>query len=846
MISLLRLFTLRHSRRHRGRALLALASIALGVALFVSIRAAHLGTRAAYEAAHARLAGGAELRVTRGRHVGIEEAALARIEGLGLVAVPGLETTLRWPDLGESQILVLGVDFRRRGELREVAFAGGAPPARALLDPRSLWITRSLARRHGLEIGSTVRSATPLGERELRIAGLVDDRGPTLAFGGRVAVMEIRALQKLISRVGSFDRIDIVGAVPEAAAAELRGALGEEVRVRPAVATNSVLEEALARLEALVVVSLIAFLIGLFIVYLSVTTSVDERAGVIATLRAVGASRRQILTLVLLEAGALGLLGSAAGVLLGWVLARGLVALVERVVNTLVFVVEVEALRLPPTLAATALAAGVLVSLAAGLGPALRAVRIPPLAALRPTASGVWRRRQVRRWFVAGAAASLGGGAATALYPLELPVWGALVGAALALAGAAAMMPQVAIRLSLALRPLALRARRIEGFVAGDSMVRHPSRTALTVVALGGALSLLVITASVVLSFRTAIDHWIRDALPFDLSLQAGDLSQGLFGRASLPGELRQRAERIEGVAEVYAIKESIQELGAADVMLLAIDMEIWLRLLRRAGSPLIPAGASIAALENGRAVWVSSNFAALHQVRRGDEIELVTARGRRRFAVACVIPDYKWPQGVIGLDLATYRRLWQDSSLTYIDVEVAPGASPAAVKARLVSELGAEHELFVYSTDDLRRFAYGALDRFFQLTHVLVALAMVIGFLGIANTLLISVLARRREIGLLRAVGMSRRQVARAVTFEAMVVSLLGCAFGVLAGLAAAAWPVSRHLLRTTGYALPFEIPWLTLGASLAAALLIGYLASLWPARQVARLDVLEAIGYE
>jgi putative ABC transport system permease protein len=846
----MRLLSWRHHRTHALRAFLGLASIALGVSLFVSVHTAQTSMAASFERTVRTLAGRAEWRATRGSK-GIDLEAIAKMEATGAVVAPMLQVTTTFPSLNESTILILCVDFAREPKLRDLSMKGSTiDPMRLMLDPGAILVTRSLAARQKLAIGAAVKVNTPSGVKTVRVAGLVDDSGPASVMGGNIAVMGIGGAQRLFGRK-DVDWIDGIGDV-----ARVREALGPDYRVGPVKGKNSMLDLALERIQALVSVSIIALLVGLFIIYLSVSIGVVERTKEIGTMRAIGATRAQVLRLFLVEAAALGLVGSAGGVALGFGLARGLLAMVAEGVNTYVFVVDVKEIVLSPWLAAVAISIGTLTSLGAALVPSWTASTVSPMVALRPATMSMRSARRFLGAFAAGAALSMLTLAGYGGFYLKAPMWVGVAATGVTFLGAALMAPQVVLWLSQGFRALLSSVLRIEGYLAADNAMKYPQRTALTVIALGGALTMMVASAGMVASVRRSTDRWMASAFPFDLSVAANDMSQQVYSSASLPEEAVARVAAVPGVGEVYRVKSAVVDFRDTEIMIVAPEVGGWFEMMARKkltleGAPQSPE--AIAAMERGESCVVSTNFAALH--RTGDSVEIETPRGARRFRIAGAAEDFSWPKGVVILDLAVYRELWDDRSVTYIDIGLAAGANPADVKAAVGKTLSGDYRAFVHSAKDIEVFAHNVLDAAFSLTRAQVLIAVIIGFLGIVNTLLISVLRRTREIGLLRAIGMTRGQVARTVVIEAVWVAfwaaLMGAAlgggvWGGGGGLYCIAFPIASSFLKITGYTLPFTVPWETMGMAAGAALVIGLVASAMPARRAARLNVLEAVGYE
>jgi putative ABC transport system permease protein len=853
MRALLAFLAWRHWSHHRLRAALVVASIALGVALFVSTEVAHTSTIASFEAASRRAAGRAVWQIERARGIGIEPGMLARLEEDGrFLVAPVVEGTLSLPDLAEEgRVLLRGIDLGREGRLRDLPMSGQATVDLATLwrDPTALVLPRALAMRTGLVLGSQVRVGTASGLRTLTVGGIVDDRGAASVLGGRIVFTRLEGAQDLLGRPGRYDRLEAAPARAGVTREDLAAVVGSDARVTPRLARDRTLDDMLANIRALVVLSVIGLLVGLFIVYLSISIGVVERSRAVATLRTLGATPGAIRGTLLVEAGVLGLVGSALGIALGWLLARGMVDTIQATVNRLVRLVEVETVVLPLHAVLVGGVAGLGTSLLAAWWPARRAAGIPAAEALRPAILGTRLLPHYLRAFVVGLVLLAAGAGLVFFVQLRAPSWVGLGAMAVLFVGVALLLPQVTLTVSRLLRVPLRRWFRAEGFLAADNVMRYPQRSALTVVALGGALALMMTAASIVGGFHQATRTWLEVALPFDLSLQPARLTSTIYSGASLPAGLEERVRAVPGVETVYGVRAVVQELGDADVLLLGVDMAGYRAVLRARGLGLIGERAGPTAdadLEAGRGIGISRNLAALSRLRLGDVIELASPTGPLHLPVTHITEDYSWPRGVLAMDRTLYRERWQDDALTYIDLRIAPDTTREVVRRRLDQDLGAEGGFFIYEDTDIRRYATEALEQTFQLVDAQVLVAMVIGFLGILNTLLLSVLRRQREIGLLRVVGMTPRGVARTVAIEALLISLIGGAFGIGAGLLAAAFPAGNHVLLVTGYDLPFVVPWSTAALIVGASILIGLVASVLPARRAARVHILDAIGYE
>jgi putative ABC transport system permease protein len=823
-------------------------SVALGVALFASVDISNSSTEAAFRRTVKKLAGNAQLQVIRNRMMGLPEEALKKIDAVeGVKAAPVIQLSTLVPG-SPDELLIMGLDFGREASFRMWDVAEGEKPQinpLVFLRGDVILVSRGFATRRGLKLGSTFKIDTPTGPRPVTVGALFKDEGPAQAFGGNVAVLPLRTAQRLFRREGSVDRVELlISGDVDAAAVRVREALGPEYLVRPPPTQNSFLDEALTRLRALLGVSIVALLVGIFIIYNSVSISVVERVREIGTLRAVGATRGQIFSVILLEWMALGLAGSAGGLGLGVILAKSLIGVWTREVNQVTMIVDISELAVLPRTIVGSLVLGTLTTLFAAFFPARAAMSITPIEMLRQSLFVMKSASGYYRAFVAGllslgASLLLLGGAAT--------FEGAgLVASFFAFLGAALIMPQVTLWGSVSARPLLRRAFHLLGFLAADNIGKFPQRTALTVVALAGALAMMVSSSSIVLGIKVRSAEWMEEAFPFDCTVNTIDYSATLYANVTLPEEVPAVVDAVEGVDFTYGVRAKLQDYGARDVMIFAIEMDKYSRMQQLKGRDGFVLPGTLPDLLAGKGVVVSKNFASLNRVRDGDSIELTTAKGPVRFKVLGTYEEYSWPQGSLFLHRAVYQDLWGDPALSYLDVKVKPGATTADVRQRIIERLKANHSLFVYDVADLKQLGDKVMDNTLMLMNVQVALAMLIGFFGIVNTLLISVMQRTREIGLLRAVGMTGQQVGRMILIESLFIAVVGALLGIVLGLAGARWPLAMHVEQVSGYWLPLYVPWSTIGIAAGSAILIGVVASILPSRRAASLNVLEAITYE
>jgi len=846
--TLLRYFSARYLRRHPFRVFLSVMSVALGVALFASIDVSNSSTEAAFRRTVTALAGKSQLQVVKGRALGVEEEALKKIDAVpGVVAAPVLQLGTTMPGSPDG-LLIMGLDFNREASFRLWDVAEGEKPQinpLAFLGGDVILVSRSFAAKHKLKLGGGFKIDTATGPRGVIIGAIFKDEGPAQIFGGNIAVMPLKTAQRLFRRLGSIDRVEILatGNVEEVAR-RLREALGSDYSVRPPPQSNSFLDEAMTRLRALLGVGVVALLVGVFIIYNSVSISVVERVREIGTLRAIGATRKQIFSVIVFEWAILGLIGSAGGLGIGVGLAKALIRIWTKEVNQVTMVVDVTQLDILPRTVIGSLVLGTMTTLIAAVFPASAAMSISPLDMLRQGLNTMRAAGGYFRTFLIGLA-SLAISLVLLQDPLRFVNVG-LVASFFAFLGAALIMPQMTLWVSKAGEPMLRRFSELLGFLAADNIAKYPQRTALTVIALAGALAMMVSSSSIVTGIKARSAEWMEDALPFDCTINSIDYASTLYSNAALPVDVPSRVQSVEGVDFTYGVRAALQDYGERDIMIFAINMDGYARMQETRGRHGFLLPGTLPGLLSGKGVIVSENFALLNRLKTGDALELATPKGPRRFEILATYEEYAWPQGALYIHRPVYEEQWGDPSLTYLDVRFKAGANRGEVRRRLVETLKETHSLFVYDVDDLKRVSDTVMDNTLVLMNVQVALAIVIGFFGIVNTLLISVMQRTREIGLLRAVGMTTRQVGTMIVIESSFIALVGAVLGILLGLAGARWPLALHVAQVAGYRLPLHIPWVAVCVALASSVLIGAVASVLPARRAASIKVLEAITYE
>ena len=837
---LVRLLSLPYFAKHRSRSLLTLAGIALGVAVLVAMYEANESVLAGLRQTIAQIAGAAELQISAG-DTGIPEELLDRVRAVAEVgsASPVVEAVV---GSRMGNLLVLGVDMTADQGIREYDMGGSEldDPLVFLAQPDSIMLSGDFASRNGLAMGSRLVLETVEGARPFTVRGLLRPAGLAQAFGGSLAVMDIYAAQRVFGKERKFDRIDVTvrrGVAVENCRRALAAAIGSSFHVDAPSERRRYFEQVLVNYRRSAgFASIFALIVGLFLIQNTLVVAVAQRRGEIGILRALGATKSQIRNLFLMESGCIGLAGSLAGAAVG----AGLSGLAARYVAAslagLLGVIGQPARGgVEPLVLAGAMAAGVAWSVLAAVFPASAAARADPVRALQKGRYEMvpLEERRTRRMLACAAIA-----VAAVLLAGRFENW-LVVSYVLAALALVFLTPELCSAVVRLLRPLLVRMRPVEGALAADSLVQAPRRTASVAAALMLSVAMAIGLGGIADASYHSILDWVTGTLDADFLVAPAENLKDLTLR--FPSGMEQDLGAIEGVAVVQPVRAARVSVRNSQPILFALDV---VRLSPRARRRAIPVNTErihqLAA--EGRGVIVSDNFAAREHVHVGDALDLPAPDGALRLPVLGIYKDFTDPQGAIVMDRSLYRRRWHDDTVNLFRLYLRPGASAEAVRKQVVARVGANRALFVYSSADLRRHILGLAGRWFEITYAQLAIALLVAILGIANALTVSIADRRRELGMLRAVGGLRRQVRITVWMEAAAMAVVGFVLGLAFSLVNIFYALSIF----SGHALEFRFPALLAAALLPMLVAAALVAAILPGEAAVRAQLVSALEYE
>ena len=807
-------------------------AIAVGVALGFAVHLVNGSALASFDGAMRGVSGAAELSVRATSPLGFDERLyprVARVDGVADIS-PVVRLDAR---IGTKRLTLLGVDVVRAAVVTP-SLIGARPQGAdtgndAVFDENTLFLSRAALTQVGVKIGDRVTVVANGRSVPLRIAGTLPATDAAVAVG----VMDIAAAQWRFGRLGRSDRLDLALSDRSAAETALRATLPADAILSTAESQNAQ-GDSLSRAYRvnLDMLALVALLTGGFLVYSAQSLSVVRRQRAFALLRTLGMPRGGVIAAVVVEGLAIGLVGASAGLVIGYALAWGALHWFGGDLGAGYFGGATAHVVIQPVAALGFFSLGLLASILGSALPARVAARAAPAAALKNAGDVLDPRRRVA-WWPAVALLVAGGGAALLPAVGGLPLFG-FAGMALMLAGGVAGVPWFARTL---LTPLAKRTRgSVPGLLAIHHLHGAPGEAATALCGIVASTALMIAMATMVTSFRGAVDEWLNQVLGADLYLRT-------TAGATFDPATRTRLATTPGISRL-AFSRQIPLTIAAD----RPPLSLIARPERGGQDPLLVLIETAPPFaKTALPVWVSEPAQRLYGWDPGERITLPIA-GRTQFTVAGVWRDYGRQAGAVLIDEGDYQRLTGDDARDEISAMIAPGRDAAQVARAMTAKLPPElrDQVEVSQPATLRRLALTIFDRSFAVTYLLEAVAILVGLAGVAATMSAQTIAREREFGMLRHLGLTRRQLTTMLATEGAIVGLTGALAGIGLGLLLS--QVLIHVInpQSFNWTMTTRVPIDTLigvaaaltGAAAATAVLAGRRATAKSAVQSVRED--------
>lgn len=834
---------------HKLRTVLTIMGVMLGVAVILAVRTANRSTLRSIETLFDEAAGKSSLTVesavsSRYAQIGFSDDTLRQAQTVaGVVqAVPRLTaSTVFQGKKGPVELSVQGVDPNVDQEVRIYPLVDGSfLPTTGR--QRAVLVVEDFAEREGIRVGRDIELLTPSGLETFRVAGILARKNAGVTSGGRVVFVSLRIAQEAFQRGRKIDALDVV-VKPDIAQSpvalqqfkeQLQTALGDDYIVLYPAAKGSNVAEALSSVQySLELFGLFALFASALLIHTTFTMAIAERMREVGMLRMLGTSHAQIVGQLLGGALLLGAIGVGLGLIMGFVMAVPLLGFFASLTGY-----GLGTLSPSPGDILLSGGLGLIVTLLSALWPVIRAGRLSPLEAVRVRGQTTEGRSIGRSWVVGLALLAIWGASFFIPQLPSAPMFIVFFG------GATLLLPSVVYQASKRLRRPVATVYGYEGSLGATNLERSRWRTSTTVAVLMIGVAMGVSIGAVSDSLTTSIRSWVDSAMGADLFISSYSSMDPLWGR---------RLAAIDGVDVVSPLRildARVEDPTRAGHYFTARVQAIDPATLKQIGEQSYVSGQGApadlwAAFEQGGSLLVSTQYADRYDIRQGDQLRLRTARGMQEFPVTAVILDYNSMRGTLMISQDDLRRYFGLNDADVYLLKIATGADVEAVRQRIDAQYGRSGQLTIQSNSEVRRSLLQSVGSIMLAFNAIVVIAFIIAAFGIANTLTMNAIERTREIGMLRAVGMTRFQVGKMVLAEALVMGVIGGVFGLAFGglfSRVVVWWMSSGI----GFRVDYVWPVLAVLISGALVLLVSQLAAFLPARRASGYAIVEALRYE
>ena len=858
MIRIFLLLVLDHVRHRPFRAFLTVVGVAIGVAAWLAIRLANGEVYRSFEQSVESVVGKASITLSMGGE-GMDESIIEVIQRHPGVQsahpVLKIEATLQGGPSKGLTLVIWGVDLLEYVDDMPSEDATSSIPDnrwKLVLAPRTVFVGKEFAKELGLSEGQTLTVTAQGSSYDLVVGGLLNSSDSRLQGTERQAIMDIASAQWLFGWLGRLYSIAVVpepGVAGAALIQALQALVPSGIRISQSSRRTGQVESMLRAFQFnLTMLSGIALLVGVFLVYNTMAFSVAHHRKEIGILRSLGMERRSITELFLLEAGLLGLVGGVMGCWLGVFLARGLMTLIGQSVGELYGVKSLVVAHVNPWLLVEAMGIGAGVSLLGALRPSWEASTIAPVQAL---SVGQSEEEEAGSFRTSGwiAVMAFGGSAAlSVMAPVDgIPV-GGYAAAFCLLVGGTAVGPLLCSLVHEWRKKWQSGQWGLLSSLAAEQISRNPGRTSVTMAAIVVGLAIMVGVGIMIQSFRHTVEVWIEQTMLADIIVAPASWlgeQEAKNDKPGLPLALVKTVMSIPGVEAVDPYLETLGEVSEQTVSLVARD----LRLHAGRSRYLFVNGDSTRILQEAikdEGVIVSETLAERLGLEEGTRIDVKTPSGSHAFPVKGIFYDYATDGGKVVMDDHLFRQLWGKTEATVFAVYLKAGQALPVVRREIEQVLKNDMPIVTISNGELKTEILHIFDRTFRVTYVLELIALSVAVLGIINTLMTAITERRRELATLRALGVGRSQIQGLIFWESCYVAGLGAGLGILVGLALSVLLIKVINKQSFGWTIQFTLPWETLGMALLVAFLAALLGAWGPARWASHQPIAEDLRYE
>jgi putative ABC transport system permease protein len=850
-------FIVRDLMKNRVRSVITVLGIALGVSVLLAISLANNTVIAKFKETVDQVSGKANLEIRPKTVSGLDEKLIAKLDWLPILGgkyTPLINQNVVFPGESDELVQFLGIDmladpeFKTYGEkesaeeegkrdssTKSKASSGGS--SLDILEPRAVFVGSKLAFKHGLHTGQIVDLLINDSLQHFKLAGILSGKGLGGAYSGNLIVCDIGLAQEALNMPGKVSQIEVivppddVVAVQEKLAAELPDSVSV---MRPSQRGEQVEKITKSFEYNLLALAFVALMVGMFLIYNTMSITILRRRQEIGTLRALGVTAGQIFAMFSLEALFFGITGTLLGIGGGLLLANGALTAIAKTVQHFYFQDPIETVIFNPLILGASLFGGIGLTYLASLPPLLEAISVPPAEATRRGSQELRVFNQSGRFALLGLLLFVAAYLASLQQPIDhFPVFG-YVAALCSILGSAFFLPLI-LKIFLPIAALLFaRASISEGRLAALSLYGTLGRTSVAVASLMIGIAMMVSLAIMIGSFRRTVTTWVDQTLKADLWAESAAHSSGSSG-ARMSDFVVKEMEQTEEVAAVDAFVETPIQFRGDQTNLAAGDFAV----IEKFGHMHFTDGESCAEVcrrVRGKSAIVSETFAIRKNIKKGDSLELETPHGPLQLKVEDIYYDYASDLGFIVIDRPVYRQFFDDNDISSTAIYLMPNADPATVRSRILKKVASKSLLSIRTTRELREEAMKVFDRTFSITYALHTIAIAVAMLAVMNALFALTIESKREFGILRYLGAREGQLTKLVLYEAGFLGIFGNLSGLFLGCILAVLLIYVINKQSFGWTIELSVPFDFLLESSTLVILTAVISGILPARIAAK----------
>ncbi len=849
LFNLIRMVVFPYFKEHRIKVLISVVGVALGVAVFIAIQSASYSAKKAMANFISSISVNADLQITS-EEDGLDESLypiIKKTKGVqSAVAIISTKVPMKLENRYYT-LLVLGLDMTKTNKLPAKG-KSHINLEKFISLPNQIIVSEGFLEKYHLNRDSRIHIVTGRGTLPFEIAGVLAKGETPYSEAKRLIIMDFYSAQYYFGKINRIDKVNVKirkGFALKEVERNLGRSLGDLVTVK---SLNDRLGETDQIYQSfnlnLTVVSLISLLVGMYLIFNTINNSILQQRKEIGILRALGTTKKDILMLFSLEGLLIGIIGSIIGIFLGWFLAYFSVETFTHNLSQHYLMNDVRHIHLSTPNLVIAFVLGIGMTLISSFFPALAAIRISPVETIRSVSYENTRRYKVNLYSILGVAILVLAYISSQIKPIHgIPIF-AFLSNLLIILGLSFLTPMIMEILIKGIRPVLQRFFGIETTLASHNLLKATGRNSITISALMISLALIISVFTLIESYHHTIGQWFNRVNNAEISITKGSP----LGK----GEILPMEESIIEPIKNYKMIETIDYYRFYRTTFKGHSLDIFsfkMNVARDHMDYVFIEGdknSAFKAMENGDNILISEDLAERHQFKKGDEIVLKTKMGEKSFTIAGIVVNFSSGHGVVSMGRERFNKYWKSSSVDIFKVYLTKGSDPEVFRTMMSQRIDKTNNLNITTFTKVKRYFLDAIDKTFNMFHALELITVIIAIMGVVNALLASILERKREIGILRAIGATKKQIGWIILSEAGLIGFISVVIGVVGGVLLSLVTVFVINKQTVGWNLDYSLPINVVLIVSISMIILTALAGYFPSRQTFKIVIREALEYE